>query len=176
MGISIEELNRAGLVGSGGELRKVKNADRFVQASDEAACAHIGDSRQDPELQEQQDADKAVSEGAVAGFSLGEYPIDNGAIESVPEEASDDDNAARLSAPDGSDDCQHRITITVRFSNRLRTDLSGKLDTILDCIVRARRRLLDKITGDTHSSGTVRAGKRGSQRHHREIVRGKVPF
>jgi len=83
---------------------------------------------------------------------------------------------AGISEANSGDRGQFRITITVRFSDRRRTDLDGKLSALCDCIVRARRRLLDTSTGDSHPRGTLRPRSRRSNRPDRKAVTDKVPF
>lgn len=177
MGVPTEEFNRAGWKVVGGKLVRINNANRHVrEAGNEAAPDHAGVDRENPQLQKQQDVDKAVSEDAAGSVEPGGHRADSGLGDGVGQEAHPDDYQAGVSADDGRDDCQHRVTIVVRFSNRLRTDLSGKLDTILDCLVRARRRLLDKAAGNYDPSRTVRAGKRGSNNRDRAAVKQKLPF
>ena len=143
------------------------NADEFRRAFPQASADVIRRNSDDaaeaasqghhPQFQKQQNADCQDSKRATIG-SPSPY------------------HQAGVSAGYGVDGLQHRVTITVHFSNHRRTDLSGKLDTILDCIVRARRRLLGDDTGHPDSRGTVR-GRKG-RRHHpdRETVTRKVPF
>lgn len=178
MNTNTDDWARAGFHEVNGELVRINDANRHVhKARDEAAQNHAGDSGEDSQLQEQQNVDTSIVQSGDGSIGARQLGGGEGNVNGGNQETDSDDNQAGISATDGDDDCQHRITITVRFSNRLRTDLSGKLDTILDCIVRARRRLLDKAPGNPHSSGAMRAGKRRSKRGDRAPdVKGPIPF
>jgi len=112
------------------ELANLTKAAGFVRQSD-GSYAKPRIERPHPVVQEQQNADRQGSVGTTIAPPLA-------------------DNQAGISGGYGTDGIQHRVTIIVRFSTHRRTDLSGNLDTILDCIVRARRRLLGEDTGNRH--------------------------
>lgn len=120
-------------------------------------ASRFRDQRGNPVVQKQQNADCEIPERQ----SVGPTAVDN---------------QAGISESDGANNLQHRCTITVRFSNHRRTDLSGKLDTILDCLVHARRRLLGEDTGNRDKGGTVRKGKRRLHNPDREDFVKKPPF
>lgn len=132
--------------------------------------------RHNPQLQKQQDDHSTVQQTDSDGPGHGGSEGSQSGPESVPGQAAVNDNQAGISGGDESNDFQYRVTITIRFSNRRRTDLPGKLDTILDCIVRATRRLLDQDTGYRNQGGAVRSGGRGSNDNDPKTVKGWVPF
>lgn len=141
------------------ELNASMLAKGFVRQPDGsyARSPSAGNQRRNSELQKQQDGDSQSAERQTLGPSLADYQ-------------------AGISATDERDNGQYRITIKVRFSTRRRTDLSGKLDTILDCLIAARRRCLGIHTGNQDNRRTVRAWARGRNRDNRAAVKGPLPF
>jgi hypothetical protein len=150
-----EDWQRAGFVEKNGALERVKNANRTVSETETSNVGIAGHN--DPIVQKQQTADCKISERQTIG-------------------APTTHNEAGISGGDAADYGRFRVTVVFRFSNRRRTDLSGKLDTILDCLVHARRRLLGDDTGDTDKRRKVRGRKRGGSNYNREAVKEIVPF
>jgi hypothetical protein len=140
--------------------------------------ADTGNPRPYPIVQKQQDADTPKPQGDGESNQVGQLEASVAGDDCAENEAHDAYNETSLPGGDGADDKQFRVTITVRFSNRRRTDLSGKLDTILDAIIRSRRRCLGDDTGDRHKGGTGGRGQRGSDDNNSKAVRkyGRVPF
>jgi hypothetical protein len=118
---------------------------------------HYRVKRANPQLQEQQDDHRQKPER-----------------ETVAKAA--DDHKTGISEGDGADRPKYHVTITVRFSNRRRTDLSGKLDTLLDCLVHASRRLLGDDSADRDPRRTVRKGPGGRDDNDSATGIGEVPF
>lgn len=89
--------------------------------------------------------------------------------------APDVDHETGVSGIDGADHGVFQITIALRYPDRLRRDPHGAAETILDCLVRARRRLLDP---NYRPSDRVRSGRGKSRRdnHSPKTVRKWVPF
>jgi hypothetical protein len=54
---------------------------------------------------------------------------------------------AKSRSPDAGDNRRFRVTANFRFSDRRRRDLDGCTATVMDCLVNARRRLLDMCAG-----------------------------
>lgn len=61
------------------------------------------------------------------------------------------DNKPKTSGVDGKVHPKFRVTITMRYSDNRPRDLDGGSSTILDCLIRAVRRLSPVDTGDSHS-------------------------
>jgi len=149
-----EDWQRAGFVERNGQLERIENANRTVP---KAAPADIGGQGHDSELQKQQNVDCEITQRQAVGATVV-------------------DHEAGIPGGYETDREQFRVTITFRFSNQRRTDLSGKLDTILDCIVHARRRLLGDNPTNSGASRNVRSRKRRSNNHNRTVVEGPLPF
>src|ERR1035441_6044853 len=62
--------------------------------------------------------------------------------------ASDYESA--LPEDHGRDGGQFSLTATFRFPDYRRRDLDGRLSTLCDCIIRARRRCLEDAPADSH--------------------------
>lgn len=88
---------------------------------------------------------------------------------------TDIDHEARGSGTHGGNHGVFRVTIKFRMADRGRKDLDGAVSTLLDCLIRARRRLLDP---DSNPPRKRRSGswKRRSGDHYRTPVGNKVPF
>jgi hypothetical protein len=148
-----EELTRAGLVETRpGVFEKVPHAKRTVS---ETKAADVESERSNPVVQEQQNSNSEVSEWKAAGSPL-------------------DDNQARVPENHGQDHGVFRLSVVVRVSDRRRRDLDGILSTLCDCLIRARRRLLDPHTRDSHSSGNGAAGAGGRNNRSRKTVKFKA--
>jgi hypothetical protein len=177
MGIPIEELNRAGLVETGVELRKAKDANRLVHEHEaQTVAGTFGDTGENSLVQKLQNDPDAVDEGIGSGSGLVRHRQDSSGAKRVQAQKTIPDHETGVSTPDGGNDHRFRVSIKIRFSNWRRTDLSGKLDTILDCLVHARRRLLGDDTTSGGTGGTVRSRPGGRKHHSGAVVKGKVPF
>ncbi len=88
--------------------------------------------------------------------------------------SSDVDYQTGASEEDGRDYGIFHVSITLRMADRRRKDIDGMLSSIFDCLVHARRRLLDPHQDDSSSSRT-RSRKRGGKHHNPEKIT-KLPF
>lgn len=93
--------------------------------------------------------------------------------EAAPE--TDADHETRIAATDGGDHGVFEVSIAFRFQDRRRRDLDGATATLLDCLIHARRRLLDTNPGVENQSGTVRPRRRRRDDNHQKDI-GPVPF
>jgi hypothetical protein len=149
MGLSLEELKRAGIVVTGDTAHKGtvhEQADLF---------GNQGVS--DTGVQEREDADCQRQGGQTVAKAASDHPTG-------------------FAKGDGQDGGLYRITVALRFCDKRRRDMDGCLCTILDCIMRARRRLLGTSAGDSPESGTVQTRRRRRVNNNREAVKGPVPF
>lgn len=85
------------------------------------------------------------------------------------------DYEAGISGIDGGDHGLFQVTITLRYPDQLRRDPHGSAETILDCLVRARRRLLDPDP-DLGDKKRTRSRKSRSHDHPAKTVKKWVPF
>lgn len=85
------------------------------------------------------------------------------------------DNEAGIATTDGGDHGVFEVAVTFRFPDRRRRDLDGCISTLLDCLIHARRRLLDTNPGVENQSGTVRPRRRRRDDNHQKDI-GPVPF
>lgn len=147
---TVDEMRRAGFEIKGEKAVKVNYANdvRQTAAPDQAGIAR-GDN---PIVQKQQTDNHQVSKREASG-------------------AGADNHQAGVSGDHANDGGRFRATIVVRFPTNRRTDLSGKLDTILDCIIRARGRLLAEHNGDRSAGREVRARKRRMLNPNRKTVK-----
>jgi hypothetical protein len=142
------------------------------------SSADTGNPRPHSVIQKQQDVDSSKPESIGPCAPVGKSETGGEGIQHSQDEADDVNYETGLPGGDGTDRGQFRVTITVRFSNRRRTDLSGKLDTILDCLVNVQRRLLGSDSRNSHQGGTSRAGSGGGDDNNSKAVRkyGKISF
>ncbi len=84
------------------------------------------------------------------------------------------DHQAGDSETDGGDHGVFQVTITFRMADRRRKDIDGMLSTLLDCLVRARRRCLDPNPQDESRSRTVSRRRRRDNHHPKAL--GPLPF
>lgn len=82
--------------------------------------------------------------GETAGASVQEFKAH---IRQAPRHVQERQSA------NGDDHLRFRISIALRYAGRQRRDIDGAASTLLDCLMAARRRLLDVFAG-TDSEGT----------------------
>jgi hypothetical protein len=172
MGIPIEELNRAGLVETGGELRKVKDARRTISETPAVNSGIEGDSGSTVEEAQDQAANCELP-----------YP-QHEELEDVVDEASERETTAETAADfeagvsgmarEGRS--QFRISVTLKVSNYGRRDPTGALETICDLITTTRRRLYQRLTERKLVGPISEPRRRGRKHHGGAVVKGKVPF
>ena len=149
MGISLKELERAG-------LRVVAKQVFYARGTvQQAEASYLESLRPHPLFQEPENAGHADT-GPQA-------------------RASNADHKARKAKAHGRDHGKFHLTITLRFSDRIRRDPDGIFSTLCDCLLRARRRLLDEAQGNPDQVRTVPAGRRRRHTPYRAPV-GKLPF
>lgn len=109
-------------------------------------------------VQELQNADRQKPAGHTAGETF-------------------DDHQAGTPTTYGGDYGKFRVAITFLMPDRRRKDIDGMCSTILDCLIRARRRLLDPHprTAPVRSAGRARGVRRRTDQYH-PPVGSKVPF